>query len=82
MKLLSKALLILAIITLIFGLNLFIDKYTYRPSCISLSEPHYYDLEDNLEILRDLLIILFFPAVLVLLRYFLIKKNINSFKNE
>jgi hypothetical protein len=77
-----KTLFILAVITLIFGLTIFIDRYTYRPSCVSLSAPHYYDLEDNLEILRDFLIILFIPALLFLLRYFLIRKNINSFKNE
>jgi hypothetical protein len=74
MKLLSKALIIFAVITLIFGLNLFIDKYTYRPSCISLSEPHYYDLEDNLEILRDLLMTLFIPTVFLLTRH-IIKKT-------
>jgi hypothetical protein len=77
-----KALFFISIITLIFGLTFFIDRYTYRPSCVSLSAPHYYDLEDNLEILRDFLIILFIPALLFLLRYFLIRKNINSFKNE
>lgn len=77
-----KTLFILAVITLIFGLTFFIDRYTNRPSCVGLSEPHYYDFEDNLEILRDFLIILFIPSLLLLLRYFLIKKNINSFKNE
>lgn len=82
MKLISRILLILAVITLLFGLTFFIDRYTNRTSCVSLSDPHYYDLEDNLEILRDFLIILFIPSLLLLLRYFLIKKNINSFKNE
>jgi hypothetical protein len=76
MKLLSKALLILAVITLIFGLTFFIDRYTNRPSCVSLSEPNYYDLEDNLEILSDFLIILFIPALLFLLRYIILKKNL------
>jgi len=74
MKLLSKALLILAVATLIFGLTFFIDRYTNRPPCVSLSEPNYYSLEDNLEILRDFIIILFIPTVLLVLRYILIKK--------
>jgi hypothetical protein len=77
-----KVLFFSAIITFIFGLTFFIDRYTNRPSCVGLSEPHYYDLEDNLEILHDFLIIVFIPALLLLLRYFLIRKNINSFKNE
>jgi hypothetical protein len=74
MKLLSKSLLILAVITLIIGLTFFIDRYTNRPSCLSLMGPHYYDLEDNLEILSNLLVILFIPSVLILLRYVLMKK--------
>jgi hypothetical protein len=75
MKFISRTLLILAIVTLILGLTFFIDRYTNRPSCVSLSEPHYYDLEDNLEILGDLLIILFIPTVLVKIRHIIIKKN-------
>jgi hypothetical protein len=74
MKLLSKTLLIFAVITLIFGLTFFIDRYTNRPSCVGLSEPQYYDLEDNLEILTDLLIILFIPTVLMMTRNIIIKK--------
>jgi hypothetical protein len=74
MKLLSKKLLIFAVITLIFGLTFFIDRYTNRPSCVGLSEPHYYDLEDNLGILSDLLMILFIPTVLMLTRNIIIKK--------
>jgi hypothetical protein len=74
MKLLSKALLIFAVITLIFGLTFFIDRYTNRPSCVGLSEPHYYDKEDNLGILGDLLMTLFIPTVLLLTRR-IIKKT-------
>jgi hypothetical protein len=70
-----KALFFLATITLIFSLTVFIDRYTNRPSCVGLSEPNYYSLEDNLEIMRDFLIMLFIPSVLILLRYFLIKRT-------
>jgi hypothetical protein len=69
-----KALFFLATITLILGLTIFIDRYTNRPSCVSMSEPNYYNLEDNLQIITDLLIIIFIPALLFLLRYILIKR--------
>jgi flagellar biosynthesis protein FliP len=62
-----KALFFLATITLIFGLTIFIDRYTNRPSCVSMSEPNYYNLEDNLQIITDLLIIIFIPSILLLL---------------
>jgi hypothetical protein len=69
-----KALFFLATITLILGLTIFIDRYTNRPSCVSMSEPNYYNLEDNLQIITDLLIIIFIPALLFLLRYILSKR--------
>jgi uncharacterized membrane protein len=75
MKLISRTLLILAVVILIFGLTFFIDRYTNRPSCVGLSAPHYYDLEDNLGVLGDLLMILFIPAVLFMTRHIIIKKT-------
>jgi hypothetical protein len=40
----------------------------------SLSERNYYNPEDNLQIMSDLLTILFTPTMLFLVRYILIKK--------
>jgi hypothetical protein len=66
-----KVLFFFAIITTVFGFTVFIDTYTNRPTCISLGEPNYF----NLEIIRNLLVILFTPVLLILIRYILIKRN-------
>jgi len=60
---------LLAAISLILGITMFIRRYSYRPSCVSLSAPVYYDLKDNLSIMADVLLVLIFPAVFLLLKY-------------
>jgi len=60
---------LLAVISLIWGITLFIQRYSYRPSCVSLSTPVYYDLKDNLNIMTDVLLVLILPAAFLLLKY-------------
>jgi hypothetical protein len=60
---------LLAAISLIWGITMLYKKYSYRPSCVSLSEPVYYDIKDNLSIMIDVLLVLFFPTVFLLIKY-------------